>query len=205
MLPEKGITMSTLYLIAAVVGGTLTVLQWGLSALGIGDSDGDVGSVVDHDAMFWGVLSLRAILAAVTVFGLAGLSAGSMGAGTPISLPIALGGAAAAMLLVAFCLRTLNRLTDDGTARIENSIGAQGVVYVTIPAHEKGMGKVHLNLQHRTVELDAVTYDTRPIETGTRVIVTSVVGPGMVEVIAAPEMGTPYASDNQSNAPAGTA
>ena len=115
-----------------------------------------------------------------------------------VTLPIALVVGLAAMVFIALSLRTIVKLADDGTARIENAIGAQGVVYITIPPHGAGsdgpaMGKVHLNLQHRTVELDAVTCDNHKLESGTRVTVTGVVGPGMVEVIAAPEMGSPYA------------
>lgn len=200
--------MTTLYLTTAIIGGTLTVLQLCISALGFGDHDAgghDGGGVTDHESMFWGIFSLRAILAAITAFGLSGLSAHSLGASAPVSLPVALVGAFGAMMLVAFFLRTLVKLADDGTARIENAVGAQGVVYINIPPHSTdssgghGMGKVHLNLQHRTVELDAVTYDTHPIETGTRIVVTSVVGPGMVEVISAPEMGTHY--ENASSQP----
>src|SRR5438045_1584114 len=113
--------MTTFYLTAAVIGGTLTVLQLLISALGFGDHDasahhGGMG-VVDHDSMFWGVFSLRAILAAVTAFGLSGLSAHSLGASPPVSFPVAIVGAFAAMMLVAFLLRSLVKLSDDGTAR----------------------------------------------------------------------------------------
>jgi membrane protein implicated in regulation of membrane protease activity len=186
--------MTTIYILCAVVGGTIFVLQLVLSLLGGGDHgvDHDAGGVVDHDAHFWGIFGLRAIVAGVTAFGLGGMLAKSLGASPLLSTPAALACAFAAALLVAVLLRSLTKLSDDGTARIETSVGKSGVVYINIPADKQGLGKVHLQLQNRTVELDAITYGNA-LDTGTRVVVTSVIGPSTVEVIAAPEMATAYA------------
>ncbi len=191
--------MTTLYLICAIGGGTVFVLQLLLSLLGGGgdhgfDHGGDAGGGADHhDGHFWGIFSLRAIIAGVTAFGLGGLLANSMGARPIISTPVAIGSALAVAFLVAMLLRSLAKLGDDGTARIEQSIGKPGVVYIAIPGDKHGLGKVHLDLQNRTVEVDAVTYGNK-LETGTRIIVTSVIGPNTVEVIATPEMQTAYAA-----------
>jgi hypothetical protein len=182
-----------IYLICAVAGGTLFVLQMVLQLFGH-DGGHDVshdGTVADHDGHFWGVFSFRAIVAAVTAFGLGGLLVRSMGQPVAISAPLALAFGLVAMTAVAVFFRLMGKLSDDGTARIENAIGARGVVYLPIPGDKQGIGKVHLNLQHRTMELEAVTYDNQ-LPTGTCVIVTAVVGPGTVEVIAAPEMGNQY-------------
>jgi hypothetical protein len=88
-------------------------------------------------------------------------------------------------------LRVMGKFSSDGTTRIEQSVGHAGVVYVTIPAGRQGPGKVHLNLQNRTVEVEAITYGNA-LDTGTRVVVTSVIGSNMVEVIAAPEMSSAF-------------
>jgi len=185
--------MTTFYLICAVVGGTVFLLQLVLSLLGGGEHGfgHDGTDVVDHDAHFWGIFSLRAIVAGVTAFGLGGLLANSLGARPLLSTPVAIGSALAAAMLVAVLLKSLTKLSADGTAQIERSVGMHGIVYINIPGDKLGVGKVHLDLQNRTVEVEAVTYGNA-LETGTRVIVTSVIGPSTLEVIAAPEMQTAY-------------
>jgi membrane protein implicated in regulation of membrane protease activity len=187
--------MWNVYLICAVVGGTVFVLQMILTLIGGGghDFDGHDGSpVVDHDAHFWGVFSLRAIVAGVTAFGLGGLLVKSAGGTTVVSAPVAIGSFFAAALLVAGMLRMMGKFSADGTTRIQQAVGRPGVVYVNIPADRQGPGKVHLDLQNRTVEVEAITYGNA-LATGTRVVVTSVIGSNMVEVIAAPEMSREFA------------
>ena len=190
--------MYGLYLTCAVVGGTLFLLQWAISLLGMDghtDADSSGGAVHSHDGMFWGVISFRAVVAAATAFGLAGLAMNAMGQPRPVSLSTAVFSGVAAAALVAVFLRSLNKLGADGTTRLADSVGMSGVVYLTIPGHSKGVGKVHLNLQNRTVETDAVTY-ANELPTGTRVTVTQVIGTSTVEVIAVPEMGNLYAKPN---------
>ncbi len=192
--------MWQVYLTCALVGGTLFILQLLLSIMG-GDHDyshdGIGGDAGHHDAHFWGVFSLRAIVAGVTAFGLGGLLAKSMGATTIVSAPTAIASFFAAAFLVAILLRMMSKLSADGTTQIQNAVGQNAVVYVSIPGDKNGVGKVHLELQHRTIEIEAVTYGNA-LETGMRVIVTSVIGTNMVEVIAAPEMAHAY-SDSQAS------
>lgn len=192
--------MDTLYIICAAGGGTIFVAQLLMSLFGAAadhDFTADHGDIVGHEAHFWGVFSLRAIVAGVTAFGLGGLAARSIAPGASVTAPIAIGSALVAMLIVAAALKMLSKLTDDGTTKVENSVGAPGVVYISIPGEKNGLGKVHLQLQNRTVELDAVTYGNS-LDTGTRVVVTSVIAPGTVEVIAAPEMGKQYVTHESS-------
>lgn len=205
--------MTTFYLICAAVGGTVFLLQLVLSLISAGGHDGaggasggamngagqgvghgvghgydaQVGGAIDHDGAFWGVFSLKAMVAGVTALGLGGLLAITLGANPLLSLPIALACAFGAMMLVAMLLRSLVKLSDDGTARLQNAGGKHGIVYISIPGEKAGIGKVHLELQGRTVEVDANTYGPS-LDTGTRVVVTGIIGPNMVEVLAVPEM-----------------
>src|SRR4051794_4154516 len=88
-LMERGvIVMGTVYLICAAVGGTLFVCQFLLSLVGLGDHHDFGGHEVHiehgggHDAAhqhggggaswFIGMLTFRSMVAALTVFGLAG-------------------------------------------------------------------------------------------------------------------------------------
>jgi hypothetical protein len=192
--------MTTFFLICAVAGGTIFVVQLLLMILGghgLGDLSHDIhAGDSDHDAAFWGIFSVRALVAGVTAFGIGGLAAKSAGAVPVVSFATAAVAALAAATLVAVLLGAISRLADDGTAHIERAVGSTGVVYLNIPAEKSGLGKVTLQLQNRSVELDAMTYGNK-LETGTRVVVTSVIGPGAVEVIAVPQMASQYVSPRQ--------
>jgi membrane protein implicated in regulation of membrane protease activity len=80
----------------------------------------------------------------------------------------------------------MRRLTADGTVRIQRAIGEQATVYVPIAARQKRAGKVHLKLQDRLVEYEAVTSADEPLPTGARVRVVGLIG-NRLEVEPLPE------------------
>ena len=68
-------------------------------------------------------------------------------------------------------------------ARIDRAVGCTGTVYLRVPGAKGGAGKVHLALQNRTVEYQAVTAGEE-IPTGKPVKVVAVVNADTVEVEA---------------------
>jgi hypothetical protein len=189
-----------LYTGCALLGGTLLACQFLMSLLGIGHHH-DIGGHdfhdaahplgghdADHDASTsWlvGILTFRTVVAALTFFGLAGRAAVAADLSPESSFGLALAGGASALFLVAWLMRSLYALKAEGTVRIQRAIGQKGTVYLSIPGHRGGAGKVHLNLQNRTVEYQAVTAH-EPLTTGTPVQVVAVVNSDTVEVIPAP-------------------
>jgi hypothetical protein len=199
--------MTQLYNVCAVLGGVLLACQFLLSLLGAGhhhdvgghdvghdvgghDHQGD-GQDVEHEAQtswFVGVLTFRTVVAALVFFGLTGRAASAADLAPGQSLAVALAAAAAALFGVAWMMRSLYRLRSEGTVRVERAVGRSGTVYLTVPGHKAGLGKVLLNVQNRTVEYQAVTaHDALP--TGTPVTVLAVVSPDTVEVTIAPPPG----------------
>jgi len=192
----------TIYLSCALVGGTLLVCQFLLGLFGFGDhhdagADHDFHDAGGHDAhgghgsdeaqasWFVSALTFRSVVAALTFFGLAGLAATvNFGQEPPASLAVALAAGAGALFAVAYLMRALHRLKSDGTARIERAVGRTGTVYLTVPGQKAGLGKVTLNLQNRTVEYQALT-PHQHLPTGSKVVVTAVVGTDTVEVVPA--------------------
>jgi len=196
----KGSAMQTMYLVCAVLGGTVLVCQFVMTLLGIGGDD-DAGGhdlSADHDighdhshgghdhstAWFVGILTFRTIVAALTFFGIGGMAATTNQLESGVSFALATATGVVAMFSVAWLMRGLHRLKAEGTVRIDRAIGATGSVYLTIPAQRGGLGKVTLNIQNRTMEYQALTAQGE-LPTGTRVVVTAVVNPGTVEVAAA--------------------
>jgi hypothetical protein len=203
--------MEQFYLVCAALGGTLIVCQFVMGLLGFGDhhefggGDHDLG--VDHEigghdghhdaahdsgqSFFVGLLTFRTIAAAITFFGLGGwLALSREGLNTPLlSLGVALAFGGGALFLVAWLMRSLAKLQAEGTVRIERSVGKQGTVYLPVPAQKAGVGKVHLNLQNRTVEYQAVTAKDQ-LPSGSKIVVVGVVSPDTVEVARAGDTGS---------------
>ena len=76
----------------------------------------------------------------------------------------------------------LRRLSQDGTQRIEGTIGETGTVYVPIPGNGSGVGKVHVRLQDRMVEYAAMTDSAEQIPTSARVEVVAIIGEDTLNV-----------------------
>jgi membrane protein implicated in regulation of membrane protease activity len=199
-----------LFLASFLVGGTLMVCQCLMSLLGLGghhdlggdghdvagpdlhDAAGHVGAghaetagADSHANAFVGILSFRTIVAAFTFFGLSGLAVLQTQLNTWWVLTVALAGGAAALFLVAWVMRSLSQLQAEGTARLERALGQSGTVYLPVPGHRAGVGKVLLNVQNRTVECQAVTAQ-QDLPTGTKIVVTAVISRDTVEVSPAP-------------------
>lgn len=178
--------MGTFFLICAIIGGTVLLGQFVLSLMGIGhDVDHELSGDTDAEygsSWFAGVLSFRAITAAIMLFGLSGLWAQYDGREVPAALAFACLGGVAGLLLVAQLMRFLHGLAEEGNLRIESSVGRPATVYLTIPGRLASAGKVQLELQNRTVEFQAVTAYPDSLPTGSRVTVVAVVNSDTVEV-----------------------
>lgn len=192
--------METVYFYSAAIGGVLVVLQTITSIVGLGGSEFDGLDAVDMDVdvdvdfdvdmdtevdvsggtdgigdgWFVGMLSTRAILAALAVFGLMGLALQKQFAPFQTMLA-AMAGAFATMYAVGFVIRSMHKLVSDGTVRIEDALGQPGTVYLSLEANRGSVGKVTVRVGERTMEYPAVTSGEK-LTTGTPVIVVKVLG-----------------------------
>ena len=132
------------------------------------------------------VLSFRTIVAALTFFGLSGLAAQSAGASTPTVLMVAIGAGLAACTASSTSCRHCIPCAGEGTVRIDRAVGRPASVYLKIPGHNAGSGKIQIDLQNRTMEYLAVT-DGAEIQTALRVVVVAILNPTTVAVDAVPE------------------
>jgi membrane protein implicated in regulation of membrane protease activity len=200
--------MESLFMVCAAFGGVLMIGQMILLMFGIGghggdfDHDADVatdsgadghdtGAEHDHGAhgqhqhygstWFFRIISIRTVIAGITFFGLAGMAARTSGFDVSLQLAIAAGSGVAAMYGVYFLMQALYRLNSDGTVRTSRAIGLEASVYLPIPAHHQGAGKVHITVQNRLMEYEAVTAGER-LPSGTRVVVVALRGPDLLEV-----------------------
>lgn len=187
--------LEPIFFYVAVAGGVVLGLQLLLTFLGGeegGDVDGDVDAGVDfdgdidadmdgdgahHGESFWffEMVSLRTLAAAATFFGLVGLTARSAELSQPISLVLASLAGFGAMYAVYWMFKQLYRLQSSGTQKIQNAVGLPAAVYLKVPQANSGAGKVHVDMQGRTVEYLAVTDEQEPLASGENVWVVEIV------------------------------
>ena len=173
--------MSTIFFVCALAGGALLVLQLLLGLVGLDHHhllEVRLGDLHPGDTL--NLLSVRAIAAGLAFFGLLVMLVQARGGAALPALASGLLAGGTAVTLVAMAQRQLRRLERDGTVRLENAVGEAATVYLSIPGGMGRPGKVHLALQGRTVELQAVSLN--PLSTGADVVVVDVVGPDTVEV-----------------------
>ena len=146
--------MHTLFLLCALIGGTVFILQFVLAVIGLGADDIDFADDMPDDmpddlsaddiggahgsTWLFGAISFRTIIAAMTFFGLAGLASLAVPLSGPLSLLIAMASGAAAMYGVHYLMQALYKLRHDGSARIERTVGQRGTVYIPIPPNHTG-------------------------------------------------------------------
>jgi membrane protein implicated in regulation of membrane protease activity len=138
-----------------------------------GDLDGnpDGGSHHDADASFK-MLTVQGLTAFFLMFGLVGLA--TLYAAWPVVLTMLAGTAAGAftMWVIAQVFRGMGRLQMEGNIHIENAVGQEGRVYLTI--QPKAGGQVQVAVQGALKIFDAVAVDGRRIATGEKVRVVGV-------------------------------
>ncbi len=169
------------FLICAIIGSFFVIIKFVLQFIGMDhDTDLDAGSgdIDGHHAdsdIGFKALSLHGITAFLMMFGLVGLALYRQNQlGTFISMV----GASAAGLVSVWIIGKLFMLTaklkSSGTITIDNTVGAQGKVYMTIP--ENGSGRVLINVRNSLREYDAMSSNKKEINTGTPVRVVWVDG-----------------------------
>lgn len=181
--------MTTLYLLCAAVGGAILLLQFLLTAIGLGsdgstDLDGDLDGATDSSSWLFSVISFKSIVAALAFFGTAGMAALAAGLGEFLSLAVAVPSALLAMVIVAWLMQAFHSLSAQGNVQMENVLGQPGTVYLSIPGARGGVGKVTVSVQGRTMQFAAETPGAA-LPTGALVAVTQILGNGRVEVTPA--------------------
>ncbi len=171
-----------IYWASTIVGGTLFVLRLismfigGVSDAGLDspvDAAGDIhtGDHVEADTSFT-LLSLQGLTSFFMMFGLVGLAL--LKANLPVLVTV-IGGMVAGLITVAITgliFSQMRRLQTEGTINIQNTVGTEGSVYLTIP--KNGTGQVQIIVQGSLKIFDAVSNNKNVIATGEKVHVTGV-------------------------------
>jgi hypothetical protein len=170
---------------AVIDAGGQTVIGSGEQA-GATDTDQAGAAGVDHPDvvettdLFSSLKSLRiftfqGFVAFFAISGWTGLLFLRVGIHVAIAIFLAFLCGVLAMTALALLLRAFMNLQSDGTVQLRNALGAQGEVYLRIPAAGQGKGKVSILIQERYCEFDAITYEKTPLPTSSVVRVVDIV------------------------------
>jgi len=174
----------------AIIFSVLFLIQFILLLIGFDtdsgslDHPGDVGSF-DHE---FSALSVRSIIAFFTFFGWTGVLAIRNDLSVWLAVLFASLTGLAAMFLVAYMIYKFSQLEQSGTLNLYNALDQSGEVYLPIPGQGKGLGKVHVKVDGKIRELDALT-EGDTLKTGMQVKVTEIMDGNIlrVELMALPQ------------------
>lgn len=176
---------SKIFWAIALLFSLLFLVQMVASFAG-GDGDEAAGDADEYvsgdDGIGYQFFTIRNMIAFFTFFGWAGIAGinGGLGKGFTILLAVAAG--SVVVLMMAFLFRSMAKLKQSGTLQLKNAIGQVGETYLFIPASRGGFGKVHVKVQGRLHELQAITDDTEQIATGKLIKVTGIVNDSVLLV-----------------------
>jgi len=169
----------------AIFSTVFFVLQTIMTFAGMADMDSELGdnggTDADHDAHsiaeYFSVRNLVSFFLGFSWAGIVLIEGGS-------SLGAAIGGGTLlGLALVAVTmgiLKALASLKSDGTLSLDNAIGVEGHVTITIPGDKKRYGKVGISFQNRYRELEGITDEDQELAKGTRVKVVAIAGNQLV-------------------------
>lgn len=137
------------------------------------DSELNDAHADDHTAGLR-LISIRSIVAFFAVGGWVGIALIDCGINAAISSLLAFLSGLIALFIVAWFLKLLFDMQEDGSIDPKNAVAKMGKVYIRIPAKRSGFGKVVLTVQGTYSEMDAVTDCETDLLTDTLVQVVSI-------------------------------
>jgi len=162
-----------------LVAGIVSVLLMILSVLGMDhhDSVDAIGATDGTDAhdSGGGIFSVKPLTGFFLGFGWAGGLAIEAGFSFIAALACALGAGVAIMAVIVLMFRAILSMRSDGTVRIDDTVGAVGTVYITLPATKAAGGQVVVNFKGRQETYDALCAADHAILSGDKVKVVAVV------------------------------
>lgn len=171
----------------AIVFTVLFFIQLILLIIGF-DADSTEFDGGGHDSFDneFSALSVRSIIAFFAFFGWSGVLALNNHLNVWMAVVLASIAGLAAMFVVAYMIYKFAQLEQSGTLNLYNALDQPGEVYLTIPAEGSGIGKVHLKVDGRIRELDAITQG-EILKTGAQVKVVEIMDGNILKVESVPE------------------
>lgn len=176
--------LAKIYWLIAIIGSFIFIIVMIMAFVG-GDADDieDVDSEIDSDVgIGFQFLTFKNLVGFFTIFGWSGIACIDAGLPMPFTIVISIISGLVMMTIMAALFYFMMKLTDSGTLKYKNAIGAIGEVYLTIGADRTKMGKVSVRVQGAVRELEALTDSFTELKSGTIIKVVGVTENGILIV-----------------------
>lgn len=176
--------LAKIYWLIAIVGSFVFIIVMIMAFVG-GDADDieDIDSEIDADAgIGFQFITFKNLVGFFTIFGWSGIACIDAGLPMPVTIIISIISGLVMMTIMAALFYFMMKLSDSGTLKYKNAIGAIGEVYLTIGADRTKMGKVSVRVQGAVRELEALTDSFTELKSGTIIKVVDVTENGILIV-----------------------
>jgi hypothetical protein len=165
------------YWFIALPTSLIFIIQTAMTFIGVDAADGlDAdfdGNLEGGDAPFQ-LFSLRNLINFLLGFGWTGISFYSSISNKTVLLLLSLTVGITFVFVFFYIMRQIQRLAEDNTFNIEDTIGKTAEVYLTIPEKMSGKGKVMISVKGSFHELPAMTENENKIATNAMIKVIRV-------------------------------
>lgn len=127
--------------------------------------DGDEDFEAMSGVVDFRFITIRGIIAFLTMFGWVGAAMANAGLHILWTLLGASVAGLASMYIIAMLFYGISKLQSSGNINYKTAIGREATVYIPIPPNKDGFGKIQLTLQERLIEVNAVTEEDEMIGT----------------------------------------
>lgn len=160
----------------AIPASLIFVVQTVMTFIGADATDGieaDFNGDFDGTDAPFQLFSLRNLINFLLGFSWAGISFYGSIRSTPLLILAAVGVGVVFVLMFFVIIRQVQKLAEDNSFKITSTLSKTADVYLTIPEHKTGKGKILISVNGSVHELDAMTENDR-IPTGAVVRVVKI-------------------------------
>ncbi len=178
-------TLLKLYWYITIPSSVIFVIQTILTFVG---ADADAGNNADFDGNFDGtdapfqLFSFRNLINFLLGFGWTGVSFYGLISSSFLLITLSLLVGVLFVWLFFIIIQQVQKLSEDNSFDIQNTIGLTAEVYLTIPAQKTGKGKVMVSVKGAYHELEASSNDENPIPSHTLVKIIALEGKNLLIV-----------------------
>ncbi len=173
--------LGKIFALIAIPSTLLLVIHTVFSVLGIGiknNRTSDEGSDNENAGTTndLRIVSFKAIVSFLAVFGWLGIELLKLGAGNTIVVVVGTCAGFIIMLIMAILLCMLVKMNTDGKNDIKISVGTSAVVCKSIPQNKSGRGAVCVDIDGKKRKYSAITEDVAELSVGADTVVVGTEG-----------------------------
>ncbi len=168
----------------AIPTSVIFIVQATMTFAGMDSADGvsaDFDSNLEHTDAPFQLFSFRNLIHFLLGFSWTGISFYNTIANTTVLILVSIAVGTAFVAAFFFIIAQIQRLAENNSFRIENTLYQIGTVYLTIPEKKSGKGKVQVSVRGSFHELDAIT-EKEKIESSAMVKIVKIESSNLVVV-----------------------